>query len=150
MKKAFTLIELLVVVLIIGILAAIALPQYQRAVLRARFAEIEVNLRALYQAQERYYLANNEYANNLEDLDIEIPEGKCLPELPAPCYYMAYLNNIQVAYVATYPWSGIAQFVIQLNPASEDVKKGELLSNGENKDLGFTEKVGNLQYYRRP
>ena len=50
MKKAFTLIELLVVVLIIGILSAIALPQYQKAVMKSRFAEAMTNLRAIAQA----------------------------------------------------------------------------------------------------
>ena len=71
-NRAFTLIELLVVVLIIGILAAIALPQYQRAVLRARFVEVKIDIEALYQAQQRYHLANGEYATNKDDLDIQI------------------------------------------------------------------------------
>ena len=52
MKKAFTLIELLVVVLIIGILAAVALPQYQKAVLKSRFAEVPPNLKAIAEAQQ--------------------------------------------------------------------------------------------------
>ena len=72
-KKAFTLIELLVVVLIIGILAAIALPQYQRAVAKSRSTEALVLLRALADAEELYYLENNEYTSDLSSLSIDIP-----------------------------------------------------------------------------
>lgn len=69
MKKAFTLIELLVVVLIIGILAAIALPQYQKAVSKSQAATMLPSLRALALAQERYFLANGSYAARYADLD---------------------------------------------------------------------------------
>ena len=69
-KKAFTLIELLVVVLIIGILAAIALPQYQKAVVKSRLATIQPLLAAIKTAEEEYYLANNEYTNDLSLLSI--------------------------------------------------------------------------------
>ena len=72
-KKAFTLIELLVVVLIIGILSAIALPQYQKAVAKARTAEARILLRRVTDAQEAYYLANNEYVNDINELGEVIP-----------------------------------------------------------------------------
>jgi prepilin-type N-terminal cleavage/methylation domain-containing protein len=71
-EEGFTLIEMLVVVLIIGILAAIALPQYQAAVLKSRFATVMQNTKILKEAEERYYLINGEYTPDLTKLDISI------------------------------------------------------------------------------
>lgn len=72
MKKGFTLIELLVVVLIVGILAAVALPQYQVAVEKARASEALSNVGALFRAQQLYLMANGIYSNNINNLDIQI------------------------------------------------------------------------------
>ena len=69
-KQAFTLIELLVVVLIIGILAAVALPQYQKAVDKARLVQLIVFNKAIREAEERYYLANGSYTNDFNVLDV--------------------------------------------------------------------------------
>ena len=70
MKKAFTLIELLVVVLIIGILAAVALPQYTKAVARARASEAVLRARDLSQAVDRYVLANGTPASGSGPVDL--------------------------------------------------------------------------------
>lgn len=71
-KKAFTLIELLVVVLIIGILAAIALPMYNKAVAKARAMEVLTLIRSIADARERHYLATGEFPKYFSDLDIEL------------------------------------------------------------------------------
>ena len=72
-NKAFTLIELLVVVLIIGILAAIAVPKYQFAVAKSKFSILKDATTALKNAQEIYYLQNGTYANRFDLLDINLP-----------------------------------------------------------------------------
>ncbi len=73
MNKAFTLIELLVVVLIIGILSAVALPQYQKAVEKARLTEAFIGLKALATASDIYFLANNTRPYDFTVLDIDFP-----------------------------------------------------------------------------
>ncbi len=71
---AFTLVELLVVVLIIGILAAIALPQYRKTVEKAHVADATITIRALEGALERYLLENGFNTScEIESLDVALP-----------------------------------------------------------------------------
>ena len=72
-KQGFTLIELLVVVLIIGILSAVALPQYQVAVEKSRATEAMILLRNMRTAIESYQMATGTLPGSLSDLDITFP-----------------------------------------------------------------------------
>jgi len=101
----FTLIELLVVVLIIGILAAIALPQYKKVVLKSRYAAIKDKTRAIYDAEQRYYLLHNSFTRNLAVLDIDIPSSDCVVD--SNRYIYCNLRNqaeeVILQYVITLP-----------------------------------------------
>ncbi len=96
-NKGFTLIELLVVVLIIGILAAIALPQYRKTVLKSKFATVKQNAKALWEANQRYYMVNNKYTTHIDDLDIQVT------------------NNITAGYYYSISDSGAADGRYELN-----------------------------------
>ena len=85
-QSGFTLIELLVVVLIIGILAAVAVPQYQKAVDRSRAAQTVQLINSLKQAVEVWMLAHPGeegsffYGDSPKSLDIDLPcegDGEC-------------------------------------------------------------------------
>ncbi|MDX9755834.1 MAG: prepilin-type N-terminal cleavage/methylation domain-containing protein, partial [bacterium] len=86
MKKGFTLIELLIVVAIIGILAAIAVPNFMNAQIRAKIARVQSDLKAMVTALEMYRTDNNGYPDScsLETMgDVNFRAG----EIWAPVAY---------------------------------------------------------------
>jgi len=72
-NAGFTLVELLVTVLIIGILAAVAVTQYDKAVILVRASEIKTLVRAMAKAQDAYYMENEAYPDSFDELAIDVP-----------------------------------------------------------------------------
>ena len=73
MKQGFTLIELLVVVLIIGILSAIALPQYEKSVNKARGAEALIAAKTVADSANLFFLERRQYPTTVSELTIKAP-----------------------------------------------------------------------------
>ena len=114
-RLGFTLIELLVVVLIIGILAAVALPQYQKAVTKSRAAAVMPLLRAIANAEETYYLANNQYTASYDELSVSLPAGTTVSGGTATLPNGLKIILMSSGYVATTINEGKETGVLQLH-----------------------------------
>ena len=99
--RGFTLIELLVVVLIIGILAAVVVPMYQRAVYKSRFSKLMLPAKTLASANEVFFLGNGEYATTVASLDVggdtaSLPDGSTVDLQDTDDASFVRLSNAEV------------------------------------------------------
>ena len=69
-RKGFTLMEVLIVVLIIAILSAVAVPQYQKAVMKSRYSAMMPIGKAIANGNEAYYMEKGQYATSPTELDV--------------------------------------------------------------------------------
>lgn len=113
-KEGFTLIELLVVVLIIGVLAAMALPQYRVAVGMSRASTMYAFMRGVDQAQQAFFMANNRYATTFDSLSVGIPPGfvktdeKTIRKGRMECWLMTEHGNAEISIKCAEEITGVA------------------------------------------
>ncbi len=139
-NKGFTLIELLVVVLIIGILAAIALPQYKKVIYKSRYKSLMTLVNAMYQAEIRFYLINNSYTDNLTVLDIDL-SGCTLSEDKNQCDFdwgtcgiKISTNSSKVYCVRTKGLKNSYEYYLKTNPQAYPTKLRSCVAAGYDKN----------------
>lgn len=108
LQRAFTLIELLIVVAIIGILAAIAVPNFLNAQTRSKIARAEADMRGLKTAIESYQLDNNKY-----------PAGFRTPS-PTSLTDRLHVITTPVAYMGSIPSDPFFNQMMAVNPEFYD------------------------------
>jgi type IV pilus assembly protein PilA len=121
LRKGFTLIELLIVVVIIGILAAIAIPKFANTKSKAYITAMKSDLRNLVTAEEAYFADSSKYTGTLTDLKFQSSTGVSAPTIvPGAGYWTATVTHSQLP--ATQP-CGIS--INTTNPVITGAAEGE-------------------------
>ena len=114
-NAGFTLIELLVVVLIIGILASVAVPQYEKAVKKTRLTKVIPLVKTLANAEEVFYMSNGYYTGNVSELDVDMPAGGTLAGISTDDGYLRFPDGTVIdllAGIGHQPGGGSSLYVV--------------------------------------
>lgn len=93
-QRGFTLIELMITVVIVGVLAAVAIPNYSEYVSKGKRAEARANLQQLGQYMQRFFAANDRYGTDRAGVSIVIPSALTLVPQGASASTASYSYDV--------------------------------------------------------
>lgn len=110
LQKGFTLIELMIVVAIIGILAAIAIPNFIKFQARSKQSEAKANLKAVFTAEKAYYQEKDQFSSYTGDVGFEPERNNRYTYFLSSTLALELRNTTTILQAATYTGIGVDQF----------------------------------------